>query len=336
MQNVLTHNYSNKIYNKKILIIAPYPPPLGGVAIHIKRVKSKLEGQNNLVEIYNTAIEHKSKVESLTNLIKKLWSSRPDIIYYHEPTESIQKLAVVTGIKKFLKYKLTVIDHDCRSLYKFSKSKKAFFKSLVKKADKIILIGDTTDRCYRDNKITLGANSIESPFLPPDMGEEKTIVSLFPTCVHKFMEKHRPIITATAFVPALYDKKDLYGFDMCIELIQTLKKDYPDIGLLFGICKIETDEQKKYFEIIKKRILDMNLQENFYFFIDKNEFWPIIKRSDLFVRPTRSDSFGISIQEALSVGTPAIASNVCLRPEGTVLFSSGDIDSLVEKTREIL
>jgi glycosyltransferase involved in cell wall biosynthesis len=40
-------------------------------------------------------------------------------------------------------------------------------------------------------------------------------------------------------------------------------------------------------------------------------YWPILKKIDLFVRPTLSDNFGISIAEALHFGKKAIASDVC-------------------------
>ena len=80
----------------------------------------------------------------------------------------------------------------------------------------------------------------------------------------------------------------------------------------------------------------LNLSEQFCFPINQSEFWKIIKISDLFVRPTRSDSFGISIQEALFCNVPAIASDVCIRPEKTILFRSGDEKDFILKATDIL
>lgn len=326
------HKYSKNIYNKKILIIGPYPPPLGGVAIHIKRVAHKLRSQKNNVSIYDTSQKHPNKFVSLKTFLKKLFKTKPDIIYYHEPTESIQKLAIAVLVKYFLRYKLIIIDHDCRILYNFNFLIKNIFNFLIKKVDSCVVIGNTTDRCYLDNNIKNIKNySIESPFLPPNLGDEQKILQNFPQTVHKFIATHTPLITANAFAPVLVNNKDLYGFDLCIELVKKLKQKYPSIGILFGICKIETQAQKKHFAQIQKIIKKLNLESHFYFFTNKPEFWPLIKQSDLFVRPTRSDSFGISIQEAITLGVPAIASDACVRPTSTILFKTGNTLDFLEK-----
>jgi glycosyltransferase involved in cell wall biosynthesis len=318
----LVHKYSNEIRNKKILIIGPYPPPLGGVAIHVKRVKAKLEDQDNRVYVYDTGKKFASKFLSFKNFCKKIFSVRPDIIFYHEPTESVQKLGLVIFFKFFLRFRLTVIDHDCRILYDFGKIKRFLFRFFIKFVDKLVVIGDTTERCYCENNLGNVKKSIESPFLPPDLSEEEEIFQKSPNSVKNFANSRTPLITATAFAPCLYKNRDLYGFDMCIGLVKRLKSQYPEMGVLFGICKIETPEHKNYFEKIKRDIRILGLENNFYFLVSEQEFWPFIKKSDLFVRPTLSDSFGISIQEAISLGVPAIASNVCKRPDGTILFTT--------------
>jgi len=334
---MLYHSYSNSVSGKKILLIGPYPPPLGGVSIHIKRVAQKLEKQNNRVHIHNTSHKHQSKISSFTSLVKNFCTIRPDIVYYHEPTESIQKLFVTVLFKYFLHYKLTTIDHDCRILYNFTKFKKIFFKKLLSRADHAVIIGNTTKNCYCDNKITkIKSCSVESPFLPPHFEDEQKLLQQFSQSVHEFIKTHRPLITANAFTPALVKNKDLYGFDLCIELVKELCTKHPHIGLIFGICKIETNEQKNYFEKIQQTIDQIGLTDHFYFFINKPEFWPLIKKSDLFVRPTISDSFGISVQEALTMGIPAIASNVCIRPSQTILFKTGDKTDFIDKVENVL
>lgn len=326
-KTMLKHKYSQQIYNKNILIVGPYPPPLGGVAIHAKRVCAKLKQQNNRVHVYNTAKRYKNKISSLFSFIKTLFTIRPDILYYHEPTESIQKLAIVVLCKYVLRYTLVTIDHDCRLLYQFSKRKQSLFRWLMRKIDKAghaVIIGDSTHKCYLDNNVMPKHYSIESPYLPPDESEEEDLWERTPHFVKDFVAQHTPLITTAIFAPTLYNGQDLYGLDMCIELIARLKEAYPRVGLLCGVCKVETKAHKEHFEKIKREIERRGLEKYFYFYVSNRskdvEFWPLIKRSDVFVRPSRSDSFGIGIQEALHFGVPAVASNVCKRPRGTVLF----------------
>ncbi len=69
---------------------------------------------------------------------------------------------------------------------------------------------------------------------------------------------------------------------------------------------------------------------------DQKQLWPLIKKADLFLRPTLSDSFGISIAEALLFDVPAVASDVCVRPKGTVLFKRGDKKDFFDKVLKAL
>ena len=64
--------------------------------------------------------------------------------------------------------------------------------------------------------------------------------------------------------------------------------------------------------------------------------WPLFKKVDLFLRPTNTDGFGISLAEAIHFGTLAIASDVCPRPEGTILFKNRDFNDLFTKVNKIL
>ena len=50
----------------------------------------------------------------------------------------------------------------------------------------------------------------------------------------------------------------------------------------------------------------------------------VIAASDVFVRPTSADGDSISVREALTLGTPCVASDVVARPEGAICFKNQD------------
>jgi len=62
----------------------------------------------------------------------------------------------------------------------------------------------------------------------------------------------------------------------------------------------------------------------------------LFKYADLFVRPTSTDSFGISVAEAISMGIPAIASDVCERAKGTITFQSRNTKEFITKIENTL
>jgi glycosyltransferase involved in cell wall biosynthesis len=55
----------------------------------------------------------------------------------------------------------------------------------------------------------------------------------------------------------------------------------------------------------------------------------VIARSDVYVRPSRVDSFGLALYEAMLTGVPTVAARHPTRPEGTLLYDPGDVAGLV-------
>lgn len=58
--------------------------------------------------------------------------------------------------------------------------------------------------------------------------------------------------------------------------------------------------------------------------------------ADVFLRLNREDGYGVSVKEALDLGIPVIASDVCSRAEGAILFESGSLASLTTKVEQLI
>jgi len=329
----LKHKYSDNIFNKKILIIGPYPPPMGGIAVHIKRIRKKLISQNNdvicldIVEYLKTKGKIGYHLEILLNVLKR----SPDFVYYHGLTlwKFPFDLLLLILLKPFFNFKIILVDHTPRFFYKKNLLYKKLINFMFRFLYKQILIGDSTYDSYLDNKIFLNQNySVESPFLEPDLSEEDKILGSYPETLINFLDSHEAIILLNASCFHLYENVDLYGFDLAIKLLSDLKKNFYNCGLILA-CGTTGDHD--YFKKIKSSI---EFNKNIYLLLQFNhELWPLIKRSHIFIRPTSSDAFGISVQEAIYFNVPAIASNVCLRPQGTILFNSRDYDDFYCKVK---
>ncbi|MBQ9514175.1 MAG: glycosyltransferase [Clostridia bacterium] len=64
------------------------------------------------------------------------------------------------------------------------------------------------------------------------------------------------------------------------------------------------------FENIKQLIIDNNLENDFILMGAKENPYPYMKDCDLYVQPSKSESWGLSVQEALILGKPVIVTNV--------------------------
>jgi glycosyltransferase involved in cell wall biosynthesis len=334
----LSHRYSDAIHNTKVALLGPCPPPLGGISVHIIRVSQKLQRQNNTVFHIETTTESRYRLFLwyLFNLCARLLWIRPKVVIYQTIylSNSAIELLCLTFFKKILRYKLLLVEHDCRHLYKRSTLFKKILNTVLNSTNELILIGDITHKSYKENTINLTKNtSIEGAFLPPDSSDEEKIIQEYPESLVTFFNNHKPFIIVNAFQLVLLNGNDLYGIDACIALMTHLKKTYPLCGLCIMLGRIGNQE---YFDYLKSIMKQSNLEAHIYILHAQKELWPALKRCDLFVRPTLSDGASVSIQEALYFNKPVVASDVCARPQGTELFITSNTQDFIKKVDKVL
>lgn len=332
----LSHQYSDNIIGQSIVILGPLPPPLGGISVHIKRVSAKLRIQKNLVYNFDTINCPIKYPLCIVYLVLFLVFMRPDIIYYHTLYgHGLIELQVIRFFKRIFGCKLIIVEHDCRFLYDRSLVFKKKYNYILQNIDQLVLIGDTTVRSYKENGITVPINTtVESAFLPPIIDEEAEILSTYPDSLFVFLQKREPLLCINAFQLNLLGDKDLYGVDLAIKAMGVLINErFPNIGLIIVLARVGN---VTYYDQILQLIRQNNLQDNCYFLIDQKELWPLFRKIDLFIRPSLSDGNSVSVAEASFFKIAIVASDCCIRPEGTFLFKTGDQTDFIQKVRMAL
>jgi len=310
----------------RILIIGPVPPPYGGISVWVYRLSRKLSNEGHRVKLLDYG--RLSRLGRLFALIRILFS-RFDRIDVNCSSTGIALLFSVTGLAK--KTRFTAHGEGIRG---WSSRKRSIMGRFLHKCDKVMLVGKHLRTLYNEYLDEPLENiEISSAFIPPPPEDEKRIVESYSDTILKFTDSRQPLIIANAYRLEFQDDTDLYGLDMCIDLAARLKPDYPNIGLLFALPEIG---DYQYFDGMKKRIANLGLSDHFIFLTDQRELWPLFKRADLMVRPTCVDGYGISIAEALHFGCPAVASDVCARTRGTIVFRNRDMDDFEKKCRAAL
>lgn len=308
------------------------PPPIGGIAIHVSRVKEHLEQQKNHNIIFD-ATQYQSRIVRLRKLLCLLMQ-RPDHIHYHTLYHSVVEWMIVIISATLLRTPVTLIDHDCRDVYKRSRWCKMLWRLTIPWVRQQVIIGTSTVQAYRDNQVPiLQSACIESSFIPPNKEHQSAILATYPPSLFAFLEQHRPIIVINAFRLVFVDNKDLYGIDQTLTMLRELRQQFSRIGLVIALAHRGSE---LYYAALQHHIMDHNLQSHCFFLEDQREMWPLLRRAQLFIRPTLSDSYGISIAEALYFGVPAIASDVCVRPPNTILYQTGNVAELIVQAQKVL
>ncbi len=328
---------SQQITKPKISLIGPYPPPYGGIAIHIKRLKEQLEERGYECIVYELG-RHEPTERNVIRIKKvKRWLLRyflfakENVIHFHNPD---WRMRVIMG-KMGMWGKKTIISIHGESLNDSLKGGGWFRKQIIKFGLKHTSFVIAVNPKIEELALALGVKpecvKVIPSFIPPTIKKEE--IAEIPQEVWRFIDNHSPIVSANAFKIAFYNNQDLYGIDMCINLCANLKQEYPKVGFVFCLPDIGDYE---YFNKMKQRIKESGIEDNFFFQTKPCQFYPILMKSNVFVRPTNTDGYGVSIAEAIYFKVPSIASNVCRRPEGTILFKSRDINDFILKVKDVL
>lgn len=328
------HQYTKGLNGQKILLVGVFPPPMGGIAVHLQRVRSRLMSQECSVWSWDPTAPRgcgcRASVPFLVwwvgqilyylGLLRFCLQKRPQIMFYHTlPLRSTPLELCVLIISSWLVgAKLRVVIHSGRFVDQIGHLHGRLLGALLRFCSQIILMGPQL-RAQLAAKIQLPVNTVvESPFLPPDFSQKELLLAKTPSDLRSFMASHYPLITVSVTRLDTWQGQDMYGVDLAQIAFESLRKDFPNAGLLIVLGS--------------RNRQNLAIHANTYLLAEwPFEMWPLIGKSDLFVRPARTDSFGISVAEALCQGVSAIASDVCPRPEGTILFRSGDAQDLYVK-----
>jgi glycosyltransferase involved in cell wall biosynthesis len=315
-----------------IVQVGPYPEPIGGVSIYIKRMKQYLDLKGIVNEVWDLSSVNKD-IQGVTNIrfrdVPFKYLFRKDINLIHYNICGINyKLYIGLFNKLFFRRRKKILTIHGESKDLFNITTGLIIKSL-NSFDAIICVksGDKEYLC------TKGINKpiYEIPAFIFPVADDET--GAIPQYILDFINSKNFIICANASSIQFYDNKDLYGIDMCIDLTEKLKKSGWDVGMVFCIPQINNTQ---YFNKLKNIIKDKKIESKFLFVNEKMELYPIIKRSNLFLRPTNNDGYGVSIAEAIYSNIPAIASDVCVRPQGSIVFKSRDMEDLYNKTVNVI
>lgn len=335
--NEIRHNSPNweTIYGnrKKILLVATYPPPIGGVSIHVKRLANLLKEKKYAVSIVDLSKKFWLPGFKWLYIFFQLLINSYDILHLHRVDKKI--LTLIWTIRKFKSFELFISIHNDRLFSKESGLQLEQIRNLFVNTKQLIVVGSHIASDIQQNLPNLSTKIIvKNSFIPPIMSEELTLRQKLPTELLNFIQQKSPVINSSAFKLKFFENIDLYGLDMCVELTNRLKSAYPNIGFVFAIAA--PDEQLAYQLEIAAKIKQYQLEENFFFLKGQYTIWPIFGLCDMTVRPTYKDGFGITIAESIAMNCPVVASNVCERAVGTVLFDNRNLDDFVDKCTKIL
>lgn len=176
------------------------------------------------------------------------------------------------------------------------------FRALSKKLDRVYAITPYQKIFFESIGVDESRIVLKSTYLPPALE----------SCPGKISSPKNFPHRKTIFIASGYPSS-LYNHDWCIRSVGGKNNAF-----LFLYLYGEGDKKKEY--------SNMELPDNVVIKWDysSSEFINALSLADYYLRPTSKDSFGIAVADAICVGAISVASNVCKRYPGTVIFNNGN------------
>lgn len=313
----------------RLIIIGPYPPPLGGVSVHIQRLVKHLDEKGIDYKLVNLSTI--TKYGKYLLYFSFLFYFKRSLFYLN----TTNRYLILSLLIQPIRHKIIFYDHNFRFAENLSDKWLKIFKKFLHKVNEYWLVNENQFPYYESLQVKLPEKSfVVNPFIPPLLSEEKEILASYEPGLFEFLKSRSPIIIANAYRLVFYRETETYGFDLLIELISKLKETHKKIGLVFALA--DETYNKDYQEKLKQRMKLLQIEENIYIMGGQRTLWPLFRQADLFIRPTCTDGDPLSIREAHFFKVKTLASDVAKRPDFTTCFISRDLDDLQNKSLALL
>lgn len=292
----------------KVDILGPYPPPFGGVSIHVKRLHEMLRSKGVASRVFDQYHSYDRKEDVYPTGMRATWwlsyffKKKPDIVHFH--IFSYLQYLYIFLLSYFSSSKIIVSIHNEKILLA-PFLLRFLIVTLIRRSrvEKIIVVSETVSEKFK----LWGVKHVHwiPAYIPPKGMISKNLQGsgIFKVIYNASTLKNK-------------EARETYSVDIMIDLA----KMNPKFDFHFFIGEEESDALKNI-----SAEIDCFQNTYIYFNEDMIDYMP---DADVFIRPNRVDAFGISVQESLDLGVPAIASDVCTRSKGAIIFPSGDLGKL--------
>lgn len=316
--------------------VGPYPPPYGGVSTHILRLRCWLQRLGVDVPVWWRGVSgaRESGVRVLSNLSRPMgyftgsWDSLRklpgQIVHFHR-TSTYPLWAWASALRGQC---VVITVHDSFSL-ETADLQEAIGRQAIRRLaghPRCRFIAVNERICEQLGRLGVGSHQVAviPAYLP---SPEPVRVSDLPGPIREFGRQHRPLLSVYGIrCDTQSPWGDLYGLDAAVEALGHVRQRQAGAGL---VVLTPGNEREPYLAELRRRAARLGVERHILWWTaslpDASPLW---KFSDVYLRPTATDGDALAVREAISVGTPVVASGVVQRPPGTIVYRYGDANGL--------
>lgn len=298
----------------RVLLLGPWPPPFGGVQTHLVALRDTVRSRGDECRVVNITRHRRPDHDDVffpsgaISLLRLLFTSRPDIVHLH--VGGILPLRVL-----LLAMACTVVP-GARACFTFHsggyptspegrrRGRWTLRGLVLRRFAHVISVNGELDRFFAEIGVSAARRHIIAPHALPAISDSPPPHP----ALDGFMGTHSPVLLSVGLLESEYD------LETQIAAFESVAATLPNAGLaLVGSGSLEA--------ALRGRIASSPVRTRILLTGDVPHARTLaaIRDCSMLLRTTRYDGDAISVREALHFGTPVIATETALRPDGVHL-----------------
>jgi len=314
-----------------VLQLGPYPPPEGGITRNMLAIRERLLERGDSCSVIATSkssrvtddanVYRPRSAAELISLIRKI---DHDILHLHVGGDINRRvvslmLAVATfGTRPLLSF-------HSGGYPKTAEAQRAHPNTvrgrIFRRFERLIVVNDELAQVFR----TYGVDRERLAIIVPFALAPRSMDAKLPQHIEDFANSRSPVLVAVGGVEPDYEPLFL------VDAMKGIIDGHPNAGLVIvggGSMRASVEAAVAESGYPSSILIAGDLPHD--------ETVNLMARSDAMLRITLFDGDAISVREALFVGTPVIATDNAIRPDGVNLTPRGDAQELLKSVDEVL
>lgn len=315
----------------KILLIGPYPPPHGGISVHVLALHRLLTEAGVCTRVLEMTPEADARTAAdrfrhwLRLIVAVLHHARQGwIVHLHTNGHNRKSwiVAAVCGVAGSTVGSVLTLHSGLVSSYLGAAGtwRRMLARFACSRFTRVVCVSPEIQLAVSSLGVPVEKTEILPAYLGAIIPERAPSPHLM-----EWLRRHSPVISAALFF------RPEYGFELLAGALARLKPRYPRLGCVV----MGSGEQRRDAQILV-RLLALENHLLLLGDVPHDTCLALMSASDVFVRPTLCDGDSVSVREALSLGVPVVASAAGTRPTGVLLFEPGNAEDLFSKLETAL
>jgi len=309
----------------RVLLLGPYPPPHGGVQTNLVAIRRFLLERRvpcaviNLTRFRQASAGQVFYPKSAFGVLRLLLRLRYDIVHLHLGGCLTFRLLGMSLLCTLLPRARSVLTFHSGGYASSPEGRSARYWTLrgfvFRRFDRIIGVNPEIIALFR----RLGVRPERLRLIHPHALAAPSLDLPLPEGLESFFRHHRPVLLSVGLLEPEYD------LPLQVEALGVLRERFQDAGLLLiGAGSLEQE--------LRAQIASKPHAQHILLCGDVPHAVTLgaIAKSDLMLRTTLYDGDSIAVREALHLGTPVIATDNGMRPEGVDLIPASNLEALCQ------